>query len=54
MATGSQQTITDFVSLLDNPPDIIPRREELFQLRDGSIRMVPDEFDRYWPYMTNA
>ena len=49
-----QQAITDFVILLDNPPDIIHKREELFHLHNGTIRLTPEEFDRYWPYMTNA
>ncbi|KAL9051397.1 MAG: hypothetical protein Q9162_006051 [Coniocarpon cinnabarinum] len=49
-----QQPLTDFVALLDNPPDIVPRREELFHLRNGTVRLTPEEFDRYWPYMTNA
>lgn len=54
MPPGSQQSVTDFVRLLDNPPDIVQRREELFHLRDGTIRLTPEDFDRYWPYMTNA
>ena len=49
-----QQAVTDLVVLLDNPPDIIARREELFHLHNGTIRLTPDEFDKYWPYMTNA
>ena len=50
--TPTPKVIT-IVDILNNPEDIIDMRLKIFQPIEA-IKMTTEEFDRYWPYLTNV
>ena len=50
--TPTPKVIT-IVDILNNPEDIIDMRLKILQPIEA-IKMTTEEFDRYWPYLTNV